>query len=387
MSDKRNIEMPVALIVGAQVIFERERKPTWITVRSELVMEVPSVAAADAPVAAVAEIAERPAARGFSRQPAQTVEYRNIGGRMFAPARSWGDGALDRPIDEALLRRILACRRGDTPPHNDLGIETSGYSPVGGPKRTNFVYRPEMATLDQVAAQKPFKEVLDDGMAEANRIAAGMSADLALVEGVLWKTGPAPVYGLKQAYGDQWQVVVPRSLSSSETAGAHLFDPRRLHDAEAMCARVAKRHRRDVAPRIDAVRIIDHDLFVLDEPALVMGHGMTHLWKEVGALLNVLPTPDLVRWARLRDLENSLDRDPGVATATMVAFRDFVAGLRALDLAPYYEDRREEYLRMVADPLHRVEMDLARLGLQPGDGLAAPDENALADLAAPVVSP
>ncbi len=382
MSDK--IEMPLAVITDATVIFRGERKESRVEVRAELVVEVPSVSSADAPVAAVADLPFRPAGGGYSARPARRLAYRNRGGRLFAAStyELRGDDA-HHPIDEAMLRRILAARPDDEVPHNNVVARSYGYSDRHG-RRALMTYRHQMPTLAQIAEQKPIKEIVVDGMAAANRYAEHFGKAYAMVDGALHQRTAGLVYGLRQDRGSRWQVMVPLGLSG-ETLGAHLFDPRRLDDAEAMAARVGKRDRKGTAPRTDTIEIVDEKLFALDEPAVVMGHGMSHLWDKAGDLLHCLPADDLVRWSRLRDLETAVrrDGDRSRAVEAMAAFRDFVEGVRALKLSPHHAMRRNDYLRLVADPIHRIiETDLPRLGVRPGESFAAPDEDALADLGA-----
>ena len=61
----------------------------------------------------------------------------------------------------------------------------------------------------------------------------------------------------------------------------------------------------------------------------------------------------------------------------MVALRDFVDGLNAADLKPYYANLRTGYLENHRDVLHRVlGMELPRLGIAPGRGVLTEAEDA-----------
>lgn len=149
-----------------------------------------------------------------------------------------------------------------------------------------------------------------------------------------------------------------------------------------MCEWLSKRDRRGVLPRHDVIEIVDLDLVAVDEASIVVRNGFSGTWSGVGELLNALPAKCLMHWAKLRDLEISVRGGHAAnAAPTMVAFRDFLDALRALRLAPYYEDRRQKYLASVRNEIHRViEVELPRLGIAPGHGpLAAADEAALDD--------
>jgi hypothetical protein len=387
MSGERKIQMPIAVITDAKVIFEGQRKPRMIEVRADLVAEIGVIDAGEAPVAATAHLAawlER--GPGSAVRRAERIDYRGWNGRLWRKSVSRYNGpdkeTLD--IDEAMLRAITAAARGTKLLDNSLFARSSGNSPIEKFSYSRSKTRNDMPTLAEVAAEMPIREVVEDGIAAANRQVQRISRALVLIDGLLCQRTKGPLYAIVEPYGGSRQVIIP-SGDTSDYRGDRLFGPTRADDAQDMCEWLSKIDRKGILPRHDVIEIVDPDLMVTDEAAIVVGNRFSDAWHDVGNLLHVLPAADLMRWARLRDLEVSV-RNGHLENAVpaMVAFRDFIEGLKPLKFGGQYGEARERYFKIVRALIHRVcDIELPRLGIGPGDGALAPvDDRALDDIGA-----
>lgn len=379
MSGKRKIEMPVAVITDAKVIFEGQRKPRYIEVRADLIAEIEVISEADAPLAATAHLAGWPA-RGavLPGRRADRIDYHGWNGRLWRKSlsRFHGEQRETLEIDEALLRTIMAATV--EVPDNALISRTRGTSPLARFSLHND--RHDMPTLQSVAARQPIREVVDDGMVAANRQVAQIVSGIVLRDGMLFQKTRGPLYAVVDRYKGERMVTIP-SAGIADISGSVLFGPNRAEDAEEMCAWLCKRDRRVALPRHDVIEMVEPDLVTIDEAAIIVGHQQSGIWSDVGDLLHFLPGSDVMRWVRLRDLELLVRRGQGEnAVPAMVAFRDFVGGVKALKLGAHADEAREKYLNMVRRSIHRIcDIELPRLGIGPRDGSLAPADDRAID--------
>lgn len=378
MSGKRKIELPVAVITDAKVIFEGQRKPRIIEVRADLIAEVDVISGDEAPLAATAHLAGwRPRGAVLPGRDAERIDYFGWNGRLWRKSlsRFHGEQKETLEIDEALLRSIMAAEV--KVPDNALFARTRGTSPLAQFSLHND--RHDMPTLGAVSARQPIREIVDDGMTAANRQVEQVVNGIVLKDGLLCQKTRGPLYAIFERYQGERQVAIPSS-GINDFIGAMLFGPNRAEDAEAMCSWLCKRDRRVMRPRHDVIEVVNPDLVAIDEPAIIVGHQQAGLWSDVGNLLHFLPGADVMRWVRLRDLEVLVRRGHAEnAVPAMVAFRDFVDGVKSLKLGPHGDDARESYLKMVRRSIFRIcDIELPRMGIGPTDGALAPaDDRAL----------